>query len=178
DTAQRSKAPPAPPPLVGSYPPVPPAPRVPVAQAPEKTPSLVPSSAPRVEPSVVERPASTREDSVDTEMTAYRSAVAALTERVVQRLEANLLDGELGEAALQRIDRAIVEQLAELRKEDVIGASIVEERLKRDARAELVELGVIGPLLEDETVSQITVFGSSSVTATRAGRRVIIEPPL
>jgi pilus assembly protein CpaF len=178
DTSQRSKAPPAPPPLVGSYPPVPPAPRVPVGSVPEKTPSLVPSSVPRPEASVVERPASTREDSVDTETTAYRSAVAALVERVLQRLEPNLLDGELSESVLQRVDRTIVDQLAELRKEDVIGAAIVEERLKRDTRAELVVLGVIGPLLDDETVSQITVFGSTSVTAMRAGRRVIIEPAL
>jgi pilus assembly protein CpaF len=177
DTSQRSKAP-APPPLVGSYPPVPPAPRVPVASVPEKTPSLVPSSAPRVEPSVVERPASTREESVDTETTAYRSAIAALTERVAHRLEPNVLDGELPESTRERVDQTIGEQLAELRKEDVIGASIVEERLKRDARAELLELGVIGPLLDDETVSQITVFGSTSVTAMRGGRRVSIEPPL
>jgi pilus assembly protein CpaF len=171
----RSKAPP---PLVGSYPPVPPAPRLPVPSAPEKTPSLVPSSVPRMDPPIVERPSSAREDSIDTEMTAYRSAVMALTERVVQRLDPVSLEGDLDDSTLARIERTIVEQLGELRREDVIGASIVEERLKRDARAELAELGALGPLLEDESVSEITVFGSTSVSATRGGRRVVIEPPL
>ena len=54
----------------------------------------------------------------------------------------------------------------------------MEERLKRDARAELLELGVLGPLIEDESVTEIAVAGLSSITATRAGRRVIVEPPL
>ena len=73
---------------VSGYPPVPPAPRLPVTSAvPEVTPSsLAPSSAPRsLEPSVVERPISAREDSIDTELTAYRSAVAALVGRVLER---------------------------------------------------------------------------------------------
>jgi pilus assembly protein CpaF len=174
-SSSRPKAPPGPPPLVAGYPPVPPAPRVPVA--PEKTPSLVPSSAPRAEPSVVERPASGREDSIDTELTAYRSAVAALTGRVEQRLDGHVLDGDLADGLRERVDAVILEQLADLRREDVVGAAIVEERLKRDARAELVELGVVGPLLEDETVSEITVVGTTSVSATRGGRRVLIEPP-
>ena len=177
DGSTLSKAPPLPP-LAGNYPPVPPAPRLPIPVAPEKTPSLVPSSVPRVEPpSVVERPASGRDDSIDTDTTAYRSAVATLTERVVERLEARLLDGELNDAILARVDRTLSDQLAELRRDDVIGASIVEDRLKRDARAELVDLGVLGPLLEDEAVTEITVFGSASVNVTRGGRRTVVEPP-
>src|SRR5262245_22121 len=142
DQSSRPKAPPMPPPLA-SYPPVPPAPRVPLgATAPEKTPSLVPSSAPRGEsPSVIERPISGRDDSIDTEVTAYRGAVAALTARVEQRLEPKALDGDLGDVLLQRVDASIVEQLADLRREDIVGAAIVEERLRRDARAELLELG-------------------------------------
>jgi pilus assembly protein CpaF len=173
-----SKAPPKP--LPGSYPPLPPAPRLPNPAAPEKTPSLVPSSAPRLDPpSVVGGPiSSSHEESIDTEATAYRSALAALVERVVQRLEANLLDGELNDAIVARVDRTINDQCAELRREDVIGAAIVDERLKRDARAELLELGVLGPLLEDETVSEITVFGVSSVHTTRGGRRLAVDPPL
>jgi pilus assembly protein CpaF len=195
DTASRSKAPPAAPTI--GYPPVPPAPRVPGAA--EVTPSAVPSSSPRGEPSsprgepssprgepssprgepsVLERPASTRDDSIDTDTTAYRSAIAALVDRVLQRVEPKLLDGDVTEAVATRVDRAMEEQLAELRREEVIGAAIVEDRLKRDARAELLELGVIGPLLEDDTVTDISVAGASGVTAIRAGRRVTIEPPL
>ncbi|HVW24295.1 MAG TPA: FHA domain-containing protein [Polyangiaceae bacterium] len=172
-----SKAPPLP--RAGSYPPLPPAPRLPNPAGPEKTPSLIPSSVPRMEPpSVVERPASGRDDSIDTETMAYRSALAALADRVLTRLEASLLDGELNDAIVARVERTINDQLAELRREDVVGASIVDERLKRDVRAELVELGALGPLLEDETVSEVTVFGAASLRAMRSGRRVVVEPPL
>lgn len=181
DTSPRSKSP-AGGAAVG-YPPVPPAPRVPAPA--EVTPSAVPSSSVRAEPtlprseaSVIERPVSTREDSLDTDTTAYRSAIAALVERVLQRVEPKLLEGDVAPAVATRVDRAIEEQLAELRREEVIGAAIVEAKLKRDARAELLELGVIGPLLEDETVTDIAISGTSGISAIRAGRRVVVEPPL
>jgi pilus assembly protein CpaF len=126
----------------------------------------------------VERPASGREDSIDTDMVAYRSAVAALSERVVQRLDTGSLDDELADGVLERVDRLLGEQLAELRREDIVGAAVLEDRLKRDARAELTELGALGPLLDDDSVSEITIFGSASINATRGGRRVTVEPPL
>ena len=56
----------------------------------------------------------------------------------------------------------------------------MEERLKRDARAELLELGAIGPLLEDETVTEHHGgYGSRSRIEPRApGSRVgYVEPP-
>ncbi len=127
---------------------------------------------------MVDRPPSSREDSIDTEMTAYRGAVATLVERVIQRIEQKLLDREIPEAVAGRVERTIAEQLTELRREEAIGASIVEEKLARDARAELLELGVIGPLLEDDTVTEIAVAGTSSITVMRSGRRSIVEPPL
>ena len=170
----RSKIPPAPPPPTG-YPPVPPAPRMPMAPPPAT--AAQPSSSNRQEPSVVERLPG-REDSIDTEGTAYRSAVAVLVERVSQRLGAATLDREPSDAVVGKVATAIAEQLAELRREDVIGAAIVDERLKRDAQAELVELGAIGPLLEDETVTEIAIAGSGPIVATRAGRRITVEPPL
>ena len=87
----------------------------------------------------MERPASGREDSIDAEVTAYRSAVAALVGRVEQRLEANALDADIGDGLRESVGAAIAEQLADLRREEIVGAAIVEERLKRDARAELIE---------------------------------------
>ncbi|HEX7668838.1 MAG TPA: FHA domain-containing protein, partial [Polyangiaceae bacterium] len=179
DTLSRSKipAPPAP------YPPVPPAPRLPSAQSQGDLPSSAapPSSSStpaRVEASVVERLPSSREDSIDTETTAYRSAVGALVERVLGRVEPRLLEREIPEAVVARVDRAIDEQLVELRRDDVIGASIIDDRLKRDVRAELLGLGAIAPLVEDESVGEICISGASAISAMRAGRRAVVEPPL
>ncbi|HVU06015.1 MAG TPA: FHA domain-containing protein [Polyangiaceae bacterium] len=183
DTLSRSKIPqPAPaPPL--PYPPVPPAPRLPTTgTTPDSGSGAPPSSSStpgaRKEASVAERLPSSREDSIDTETTLYRSAVSALVERVTAKLEPGFLDAELGQPAKERVEKAIETELAELRREDVIGAAIVDDRLKRDARAELVGLGAVGPLVEDEGVSEIAVAGVSAITATRGGRRTIVEPPL
>jgi pilus assembly protein CpaF len=183
DNATRSKVPPAPP--VAPYPPVPPAPRVPAAPpAPtsESTPSgaspssPIASSVPTREAAVVERPVAPREDSIDAEAHLYRSAVAALVARVGERVDPKLLDADSVDA--ERVDRAIDEQLAELRRDDVIGPAIAEERLKKDARAELVGLGSLGPLLEDESVTEIAAAGTSRVFAVRNGRKTAVEPPV
>jgi pilus assembly protein CpaF len=183
DTLSRSKIPAAAPAPPAPYPPVPPAPRLPSSQTQGDLPSSAapPSSSStpsRVEASVVERLPSSREDSIDTETTAYRSAVGALVERVLGRVEPRLLERDIPEAVVGRIDRAIDEQLVELRHDDVVGASIVEDRLKRDVRAELLALGAIGPLLEDESVNEICISGASAISAMRAGRRTVVEPPL
>lgn len=181
DTTQRSKGPAAPAaPIL--YPPVPPAPRLPSAARAESAPIQEPlssSPAPRVEaPSVVERlPVAPREDSIDTETTAYRSAVATLSARVVERLEAGLLDRQPSDALRARVEVVVTEQLAELRKDELVSAAIVDERLRRDVLSELLDLGAVGPLLEDESVTDIVVAGTSPVIAIRAGRRSLVEPP-
>jgi pilus assembly protein CpaF len=182
DTLSRSKIPQPAPAPIAPYPPVPPAPRLPTPARAELPSSAAPpssSSAPlRSEASVVERLPSSREDSIDTETTAYRSAVVALVERVLSRVEPRLLEREIPEPVVARVDRAIEAELAELRREDVIGASIVDDRLKRDVRAELLGLGAVGPLVEDESVSEISIAGANGIFATRSGRRSVAEPPL
>lgn len=181
DTTQRSKGPAAPAAPI-HYPQVPPAPRLPSAARAESAASreaLASSSpAPRIEPpSVVERLPVPREDSIDTETTAYRSAVAALVTKVVEHLEPGFLDREISDSVKSRVEKAVTDQLADLRKEDVIGAAIVDERLRRDALAELLELGAVGPLVEDESVAEIVVAGTSPIIVTRAGRRALVDPP-
>jgi pilus assembly protein CpaF len=183
DTTQRSKGPGTPASPI-NYPQVPPAPRLPSAAraetvaAQEALASSAP--APRIEPpSVVERlPSVPREDSIDPETTAYRSAVAALVGRVSARLEAGVLDSEISETVRTRVDKAVTEHLADLRKEDVVGASVVDERLRRDALAELLDLGALGPLIEDESVVEIVVAGTSPLIVSRGGRRMLIDPPI
>jgi pilus assembly protein CpaF len=191
DTLSRSKIP-QPAPIVAPYPPVPPAPRVPSpAQLVDSTSSAAPpssssgassssstSSTPsiRKEQSVAERLPSSREDSIDAETTLYRSAVSALADRVIAHLEPGFLDAEAPSGA--RIDRALDEQLAALRREDVISAAVIDDRLKRDVRAELLGLGAVGPLIEDEGVTEVAIAGGGMIYAVRAGRKALVEPPL
>lgn len=164
----------------GNFPAVPPAPRLPQATVADSNPSnpatisAVPSSGPRA---AVDR-APLREDSVSTETVSYRSAVAALIDRVSEQVGAALLEADVNPGVATRVERAIDEQLLDLKGEGIIGAALVDERLRRDARAELLELGPLGPLLEDETVSEIAVTGIHGITAIRGGQRTAIEPPI
>ncbi|HEX4478370.1 MAG TPA: FHA domain-containing protein [Polyangiaceae bacterium] len=182
DAPSRSKAPGAPPPPPQVYPAVPPAPRLPTAPTDSGRPSMSSpapiSSTTSNEPSVVERLPVVREESIDTETTAYRSAVSALVERVSSRLGAGFLDRPPTPTAIAEVERTMTAELGELRREEVVGASIAEERLRKDARAELIELGSIGPLLLDDTVTAIAVTGPTAIIAVRGGRRVAVEPPL
>jgi pilus assembly protein CpaF len=114
DTLSRSKIPAPAPALIAPYPPVPPAPRLPSSQAEVPSSAAPPSSSStpsRSEASVVERLPSSREDSVDTETAAYRSAVGALVERVLGRVEPRLLERDIPEAIVIRVGRGVEEEL-------------------------------------------------------------------
>lgn len=175
DSTSKSKAPPAPPPPPQGYPPVPPAPRVPTTPERSAPSHLVPGAS---EPSGVDRrPTSTRDDSIDPEANAYRGALAALVTRVCEKVGASVLDREIDPAVASRVDRAIEEQVAELRREGSISAAVVDARIQRDARAELIELGAMGPLLQDDSVTGVAVAGVGPIVVSRGQQRSHAEPP-
>lgn len=153
------------------YPPVPPAPKVPSGAHVDRG-SQLPGTL-----GAVDRAPSTREESVDQERAAYRAALRALVENVNERVESRLLERELSEAAMARIERNIAEAAESLRSDGTIPAQIAQERLLADAKAEICELGALGPLLSDESVNEIFVTGLHSVTVVRAGTRGLAEPP-
>lgn len=176
DGAARSKPPPAPPPPPHSYPPVPPAPRVPTT--PERSAPSHASPSTTSDPLVAERrPTSTRDESIDAETAAYRGALSALVTRVTEKLEPGLLDRDITAPVTARAERAIDDALADLRRDGGIGAAIIDQKLKHDARAELLELGALGPLMQDETLSEIAVAGLGPIVAMRGGQRTLVEPP-
>jgi pilus assembly protein CpaF len=95
---------------------------------------------------------------------------------VEQRVGARTLEGEVGDAARERVQRAMDEVLQGLRTEGIVGPMVAEDPIKRDAFAELVELGAIGPLLDDATVSEVSAAGTHSLTCVRGGHRVSVDP--
>jgi pilus assembly protein CpaF len=154
------------------YPAVPPAPRVP-ARGPDSGLSPLPSSTPMAQSDRV-----TREDSVPSDVGAYRTAVASIVRRVEAKLGLAALEGEMAEASRQRVERALAEEIAAARNEGSVGATVAEEPLKRDTRAELLEMGPLTALLEDESVTEISVIGTQGIAVLRNGLRTNIEPPV
>ncbi len=88
-----------------------------------------------------------------------RSGLATLVERALQRPElAPLLRGAIATDELtQRCDRALNELLTTLKASGDIAAESDPSGLLIDARRELLELGPLGPQLDDEDVSEVQV---------------------
>jgi pilus assembly protein CpaF len=98
-------------------------------------------------------------------------AVRFLVERVSAKLEARLLDRELTDEVLRRVERLVDEVYAALRSEQG-GAYADELVVKSAARAELLELGPLGALLDDPSVSEVTVGGGGLIVVHR-GQEVV-----
>jgi pilus assembly protein CpaF len=173
-----------------SYPDVPGPPRVPSAARAstatlEPGPPIEPSSASRLPVASPSLPRSDSgpslpvpESSADAETLAYRRALVALVTKVSDAVGPDVLDGELGESDRSRIERAIEEQLPALRNEGELSSSVAPDRLHRDARAELVELGGLGALLNDPEVSEISAPRYDRISFVRSARWQLVEPPL
>ncbi len=163
----------------GAYPEVPGPPRMPSAPRPE-VPSEVHPSEKIPLASVIDVSHADIDlrqmAETDGATRSYRSALASLVGRVVQDLEPTLLDGIIDETARGRIERSIEERAHELRSQGDLPNDIDVGRLSQEARAELFELGPVGPLLVDSTVSEIVATRFDAVSAQKGGRHVPITP--
>lgn len=162
-----------------SYPEVPGPPRMPSAPRPEAPSEAHPSEklplASVVDVSHADIDLRQMVQSGD-EAKSHRSALSSLVGRVVQDLEPSLLDGVIDEATRGRIERSIEERAHELKSQGELPADVEIGRLSQEARAELFELGPIGPLLVDSSVSEIVATRFDSISAVRAGRHVPVSP--
>ncbi|MBE7479453.1 MAG: Flp pilus assembly complex ATPase component TadA [Polyangiaceae bacterium] len=110
------------------------------------------------------------------ETKSHRSALTSLVGRVVGELDAALLDGIIDESTRGRIERSIEERAHELKSQGELPADVDVGRLSQEARAELFELGAIGPLLVDSSVSEIVATRFDAISAVKAGRHVPVTP--
>ncbi len=109
---------------------------------------------------------------------AHRLALATLVDRVTEMIDLSPLrgGGPADDSLAQRIERAIREQVVSLRQDGEIGADVDVEALARDGQRELLGLGPLGPLLDDDDVSEIHA-SRDVVWVTRGGQQVLVEPP-
>jgi pilus assembly protein CpaF len=106
-----------------------------------------------------------------------RLALITLVDRVADVLDLSALKKTptVDEATTKEIDRAVREQAKAMRDEGEAPEGIDLELLVRDALRELIGLGPIGPLLEDDEVSEIHAMRHDYVLALRGGNPVLAD---
>jgi pilus assembly protein CpaF len=109
---------------------------------------------------------------------ARRLALITLVDRVADVVDLGPLKRSptVDEGLSQQIDRAVREQAKAMREEGEAPEGIDLELLARDALRELVGLGPIGPLLEDEETIEVHVARPDYVLASRNGQAVLADP--
>ncbi|MFO0566511.1 MAG: FHA domain-containing protein [Polyangiaceae bacterium] len=105
-----------------------------------------------------------------------RSALGLVVQRVLVQIDSGDLDGIIDEALRARVERSIEERIHELRSQGEIAAEVDPNKLSSEAKAELLELGPVGPLLVDAHVSEIIASRFDSLSAVRGGRHVPVLP--
>ncbi|MEP7123722.1 MAG: ATPase, T2SS/T4P/T4SS family [Byssovorax sp.] len=144
------------------------------SSAPPATgPSVLPSSLPgrrALPPGAFDPP----DAAPPSRIAAHRSAIVTLIDAVSEMLDLRALDGggAADEALAARIDRALAERAAAMRAQGEIRAEIDVDTLIVEARRELLDLGPLGPLFDDEDVSEIQVVRSDYVVAMHGRRQI------
>ncbi len=109
---------------------------------------------------------------------ARRLALITLVDRVADAIDLASMDQafEVSDAQLEQIERAVRDQAKAMRVEGEAPEGVDLETLSRDAIRELVDVGPLGPLLDDDSVTQIHVWRPDYVLATRNGQSFLAEP--
>ncbi|HEY3817497.1 MAG TPA: FHA domain-containing protein [Polyangiaceae bacterium] len=109
---------------------------------------------------------------------ARRLALITLVDRVADVVDLGALKHTpvVDETLSQQIDRAVREQAKAMREEGEAPEGTDLELLARDALRELVGLGPIGPLLEDEETMEIHVARPDYVLAVKNGQPALADP--
>jgi pilus assembly protein CpaF len=117
----------------------------------------------------------TQDDSPSYERNALSGIVALVVQAVVERLGIETFErpsADLGE----RVEPVLREAASRVTGTKDAPVSVAPERLLELARDELVELGPLGDLLADGSVSEIGVVRFDQIVVTRAGRSAAVEP--
>ncbi len=176
-TAQSAGGGVAPPPIAAPAPMQPPPPvaaPVPVASAPIQAAAPAPVARPVPAPVAAPPRAAARETAAQA---GRRLALITLVDRIADAVDLRPLKTSpiVDDALAQQIDRAAREQANQMRDEGEAPEGVDVEMLVRDAVRELVGLGPIGPLLEDDDVSEIHCVRSDQVLAMRGGQVTLAE---
>jgi pilus assembly protein CpaF len=140
---------------------------------PAAGPSVLPSSLPgrrALPPAAFEPP----DGAPPSRIAAHRGTIVALIDRVSEMVDLRALDGGAApdEAIVARVDRALAERAQAMRAQGEIRGEIDVDALIAEARRELLDLGPLTPLFDDEDVSEIQVVRSDYVVAMHGRRQV------
>ena len=135
---------------------------------PARRPRSVPPPPPVLRPAPRETP----------HQAARRLALITLVDRVGDVVDLAPLEQSpvVAEPVSQAIERAVREQAKAMRQEGEIPEGIDLELLARDALRELVGLGPVGPLLDDDEATEMHVIRHDSVLVLRSGQTMLAEP--
>lgn len=109
---------------------------------------------------------------------ARRLALITLIDRVADEIDLNALGSpsEMAPSMLERVEATVRQQSKAMRVEGEAPEGVDLDLLARDAIRELVELGPIGPLLEEEQAIEVHVARPDYVIVTRNGQPALAEP--
>jgi pilus assembly protein CpaF len=156
------------------------APTVPPSPIPAPSPSAIPISSAKRTSSVGggsdERPSGV--SSIDAaQMAAHRAALSGLLGRVSSQMDLSPLegDGPPPSGFLAQLDPVLNDSAQAMRDAGDWMPSLDPTELIAEARRELLGLGPIGPLLEDEDVGEIQVVRHDYVVAIHGRHQVATE---
>ena len=118
----------------------------------------------------------TQDDSPSHERNALALVLNAVVEAAVERVGAAAFEVPLASDLAERVEPVLRELVGKASGNKDAPMSLSPERLLELARDELLELGPLGDLLTDASVSEIGVVRFDQVVAARAGRPVAVEP--
>jgi pilus assembly protein CpaF len=118
----------------------------------------------------------TQDDSPSYERNALVSVVAMAVQGVVDRLGAEVFEPPPAPDLAERVEPLLRDLAGKLGSVKEAPLSVAPERIIELARDELLELGPLGDLLADASVSEIGAVRFDQVVAVRAGRSVAVEP--
>lgn len=119
--------------------------------------------------------APSNEDRIDHQVSALRQAVALLVDKTLEAVGPSAVEGNVTDVGRGAVEQALSEQLERLRASGGLDASLDGARVLSDARAELLELGPLGPLLMDVSVASIALTRHDHLVAARGDRSVQSE---
>ena len=110
-------------------------------------------------------------------MHAHRMALASLVDRVAAAVDLEALDSgaAAGEELVRGIDRVLAERAGAMKADGELSPELDADALVVEARRELLEHGPVGPLLEDEDVSEVQIVRHDFVVAMQGRRQSIPE---
>lgn len=118
----------------------------------------------------------TQDDSPSYERNALVSVLHLVVQAVVDRVGAEAFEPPLAPDLGERVEPVLREIAGRVSNVKDAPLSLGPDRLLELARDELLELGPIGDLMSDASVTEIGVVRFDQVVAARAGRPVAVEP--